>query len=385
MCHTSARTTPGSRSKVLREQALRVQADQLRGGAHAASPSLQALLEKARRVLLIRLRSLGDAVLMTPVPTALKTWRPELHVAVLIEEPLAAIFNHHPAVDEVLCIPPNASLPERLACIVKVRRSRFDLVFNMHSGSTSGLLTAFSGAPLRVAYARARFAAGCNVGVPPSESFWGVSRAHTVRHQLTPLLHLGIRVPEVPRLELHVDLVARRRVREQMAERGLQPGGFVVMQPFSNWITKEWEAARFVELALRLKQLYRVPIFALPGRSERGRLERLLALANGSIEALRDVPIDELLAWIEQCGLIVGNDSGPAHVAAALEKKSVVIFGSADPQVWRPWAGEHQLLTPDFPCIPCAGDRCYEFDSPRCIESITVEQVLEAVARIKPF
>lgn len=335
--------------------------------------------------MLLRLRSLGDAVLMTPVPTALKAWRPALHVAVLIEEPFAAAFRHHSAVDEVVCVQPGATLGERLRCLGQIRRSRFDLVFNLHSGSTAGLLTALSGATLRVAYAKARFAPLCNVRVPPSESFWGKKRVHTVWHQLTPLLHLGIPVPNAPRLELHVDPAARQRVLEEMEERGLGPGGFIVMQPFSNWVTKEWQPARFAELARRLVDLYRVPILTLPAPSENQRLERLLSLADGAIAAVRDVPVDEMMAWIEQCAFLVGNDSGPAHVAAALEKKSVVIFGSADPQVWRPWAGEHQLLLPDFPCIPCAGDRCYEFDSPRCIESITVEQVLEAVARVKPF
>lgn len=348
-------------------------------------PEQQALVGEARRALLIRLRSLGDAVLMTPVPTALKAWRPSLHVAVLIEAPFAAIFRQHPAVDEVIAVPPSSTLAERLRCIVGIRRARFDLVLNMHSGSTAGVLTALSGAPLRVAYARARFASACNVRVPPTQSFWGVPRVHTVRHQLTPLLHIGLPVPQQPRLVLHVDAVARRRVSQQIAERGWQLGRFIVMQPFSNWITKEWEPGRFAELARRLGERHRVPILVLPARSEQQRLERLLALADGSLVALRDVPLDEMMAWIEQCGLVVGNDSGPAHVAAALAKKNVVIFGSADPQVWRPWAGEHQLLLPDFPCIPCAGDRCYEFDSPRCIESITVEQVLEAVARIRPF
>lgn len=322
---------------------------------------------------------------MTPVPTALKAWRPALHVAVLVEEPLAAIFRGHAAVDEVLSIPPNASLGERIACGARIRRGRFDLVFNMHSGSTSGLLTALSGAPTRVAYARARFAALCNVRVPAPETFWGAPRVHTVKHQLTPLRHLGIPVPDQPKLELAVDEVARDRVSEQMRARGLREGGFIVVQPFSNWATKEWQPQRFAALARRLVELYRLPLVLLPGPLEQARLERLLDLAGDAFVALRNVPVDELIAWIAQCALIVGNDSGPAHVAAALGKKSVVIFGSADPQVWRPWAGEHQLLTPDFACVPCAGDRCYEFDSPRCIESITVDQVVGAVARLAPF
>ena len=341
-------------------------------------PRHHSLLRDARRALLIRLRSLGDAVLMTPVPTALKAWRPSLHVAVLIEEPFAAVFRHHPAVDEVLCLPAGAALRERLLCAAALRRSRFELVFNMHSGSTAGLLTALSGATLRVAYARARFAAACQVRVASS-----AEREHTVLHQLRPLAELGIQVPRRPELELHVDPAARGRVAQQLAERGLRRAEYIVMQPFSNWATKEWPAGRFAELARLLRERYRLPILVLAGPSETRRLDRLLALADGSIAALRDVPVDEMIAWIEQCALVVGNDSGPAHVAAALGRPNVVIFGSADPEVWRPWAGPHHLLRPDFPCIPCAGDRCYEFDSPRCVESIAVPQVLEAVERLR--
>jgi ADP-heptose:LPS heptosyltransferase len=337
------------------------------------------VLRDVRRALLIRLRSLGDAVLMTPVPTALKAWRPSLYVAVLIEEPFAAVFRDNPSVDEVVALPQGATPAQRAHCLAQIRRARFDLVFNMHSGSTAGLLTALSGAPLRVTYARARFAAACHVRVPPL-----FRREHTVLHQLRPLAQLGIPIPERPELELHVDPETRKRVAQQLAERRLRPGEYIVMQPFSNWATKEWPPARFAELARLLIERYRLPILVLAGPSETRKLERLLALADGAITAMRDVPVAELIAWIERCALVVGNDSGPAHVAAALGKPNVVIFGSADPEVWRPWAGRHQLLRPDFPCIPCAGDRCYEFDAPRCIESITVEQVRDAVARIAP-
>jgi ADP-heptose:LPS heptosyltransferase len=348
-------------------------------------PRQQALLADARRALLVRLRSLGDAVLMTPVPTVLKAWRSSLHVAVLVEEPFAAVFRHHPAVDEVLTLPQRAGLAQRARCLARVRRGHYDIALNMHSGSTAGLLTALSGAPLRVAYHDARWLAACNVRVPGDERFWGAERVHTVLHQLTPLRHLGIPVPTRPRLELHVDPEARRRVLGRLAEHGLRAGRYIVMQPFSNWITKEWPSERFAALARQLRERYGLPIVVLAGPDEASRLERLLALAEGLVVAQRGVPVDERIAWVEQCGLIVGNDSGSAHAAAALGRPSVVIFGAADPRAWRPWSGEHRALLPDFPCIPCPADRCYEFESPRCVESVTVGQVLGAVAGIAPF
>jgi ADP-heptose:LPS heptosyltransferase len=329
-------------------------------------------------VLLVRLRSLGDSVLMTPVPTALKQWRPSLHVAVLVEEPFGAVFAGHPGVDDVIALPERASVARRARLIADIRRARFDMAFNMHSGSTAGLLTALSGAPVRVAYARARFSWLCNVRLPEAPQ-----RVHTVRHQLALVAALGIPVPESPPLALSADAAAQRRVGEQMAARGLRRGGFIVLQPFSKWPTKEWERARFVDLARWLRDRHGVPILVFPASFERRKLEELLG-ATDDVVGMPDVPLQDLIAWVSECGLFVGHDSGPAHVAAALGKKVVVIFGSADPTVWHPWGG-HELVKPEgFACVGCPGDRCYEFSSPRCIESVTLAEVKHAVERASP-
>ena len=79
------------------------------------------------------------------------------------------------------------------------------------------------------------------------------------------------------------------------------------------------------------------------------------------------------------CSLYVGNDTGSTHMVAAQGKKIVVIFGSSDFKVWYPWNTEHQLIKSDLPCMPCPGYFCLHYDEPRCIRSIPVEPVLEAV------
>jgi heptosyltransferase-3 len=318
-------------------------------------------------------------VLITPLPRALKAWRPGSEVSVLIEEPLGAVFRHHPHVDEVLSVRRGEPALRRLRRILEIRRRRFDIVVNLHSGSTAGLYTALSGAPVRVAYARARFAGLCSVRVPAPPG-----RVHTVNHQLAPLVHLGMPPPADPDLELYLDPAAERRVRAEMDERGLRPGRFILMHPFSDWSTKEWEPARFAELARRLRDAYGVPVVVAAALRETAKLERLGGLAP-EIVGLARVPLEEMMAWTRQCGLFVGNDSGPAHVAAALKKKMVVIFGSADPQVWRPWKAEHRLLSAGLPCIPCGGHRCERFDRPRCLETISVAHVLPAVSELRPF
>jgi ADP-heptose:LPS heptosyltransferase len=86
----------------------------------------------------------------------------------------------------------------------------------------------------------------------------------------------------------------------------------------------------------------------------------------------------ELIALISEARLFIGNDSGPAHIAAATGRPTVTLFGSSDSATWRPWETAHRIVQNSFPCNPCKGDRCYAFSEPRCVLSITPSQVQEA-------
>jgi len=80
--------------------------------------------------------------------------------------------------------------------------------------------------------------------------------------------------------------------------------------------------------------------------------------------------------------MFVGNDAGPAHLAAAAGTPAAIIFGSSSSVHWRPWKVEHRVVQNDLPCNPCKGDRCYAFDKPKCILSISFEQVRDACAAL---
>ncbi|HEY2934784.1 MAG TPA: glycosyltransferase family 9 protein [Acidobacteriota bacterium] len=359
-----------------------------RGSAGATGRISDSRIEQqigqSGNILLVRLRSLGDSVLMTPIPRIVKQWRPGAKVSVLIEEPFAGVFKGNPCVDEVLAIPRCENILRRIRRMAAIRRRKFDLVFNMHSGTTAGLFALASGAAVRVAYASARYARKFNVRVPPSEAFWEAP-IHTVEHQLSPLMHLGIPVPEKIELELHPDGAVLDKIRSRIRDLGLSPEQFLLMHPFATLFTKEWELSRYSQLAGRLRERYGRPVIATAGPAETGKMRRLKEMAGDSVIGLENLELPELIGWISQCGLFIGNDSGPTHVAAALKRKIVVIWGSSDYRAWHPWGVDYQLLRADLPCIPCPGYRCYEFDSPKCIESISVEHVLHAVERMRPF
>ncbi len=90
----------------------------------------------------------------------------------------------------------------------------------------------------------------------------------------------------------------------------------------------------------------------------------------------------QLKNLIAGASLFVGNDSGPAHIAAACNVPTAVIFGSSSSEIWGPWKAPAEVIETQWDCKPCPGDRCYAFDEPRCILSVTADSVLDAVDRL---
>ena len=109
--------------------------------------------------------------------------------------------------------------------------------------------------------------------------------------------------------------------------------------------------------------------------------------AGKKIVRLEGASLGEFAAALDGARIFIGNDSGPAHMAAALGRPVVVIFASSSSVIWGPWplttAGvSSRIVQNHFDCNPCPGDRCYQFARPECILSVTFEQVRSAVQEV---
>src|SRR5206468_9614504 len=112
-------------------------------------------------------------------------------------------------------------------------------------------------------------------------------------------------------------------------------------------------------------------------------LKELKDAAHGPISTFDDLTLPEITALASRARIFVGNDSGIAHVAAAVNTPSVVVFGSSNRDHWRPWTdAPNEIVFEEFQCQPCPGYICAEFGEPRCILSVKAESVLEAIDRI---
>lgn len=338
---------------------------------------LDVVSDAPSRILFTRLRSLGDTVLMTPILTVMKRV-PGWQVGVVIETPYEQMLADNSNVDQLFVIDnlPNKWLA-RLKVMRKIRAFRPTVAVDLHGGTTSALLTALSGASKRVGYLKSRNAYLYNVQIPNSDKVWERQQVHTVEHQLSVLKHMGFPVEPIPSPQVHVGVDDQVSIRKMLAGVGVE-GDFILIHPAATFDTKQWETSKFSSLANRLvEQNHQVVVTAGPG--EEALLKAIQLDCSSEVRVVTPLSIRKFSALCSLCNVYVGNDTGATHIVAALGKKIVVVWGSSDFRVWYPWGTEHKLIRSDLPCIPCPGYFCLHYDEPRCIRSISVEPVFEAV------
>ena len=290
----------------------------------------------ARRVLLVRLRSIGDTVLMTPCLAALKSWRPDIEITVLSEPLAAPLLEDHPHVDHLIVARPG--IAARARAVRRLRRERFDFAFNMHGGTTATFLARLSGARFTVGYKGYRYSRLLSARAPAPDLLLGRARVHSVEQQLALLNWAGVPWPASgPQLSLKVTDQALASCRARLADLGLAERRFACIAPSAALESKRWPPAGFAAVIDHLSRRYNMPsvVIAAPGQEHIAR--EVNERTQSKPHTIAALSLKELTAIIGMSSIFAGNDSGPAHIAAALARPLAVIFGSSDSSVWRPW------------------------------------------------
>lgn len=355
--------------------------------------SLLPSLPSGARILVIRLRSIGDIVLLTPALRLLKQWRPDLSLSVMVESPLHELLAGNPAIDELLDLGAGGGWSETVARVRaarEVRRRRFAVCLNLHGGPTSRWLTRLSGAEWKVGFHHFRATGAYDFLIPDALPILGRPSIHTAELQAFAFFWLGLPRADVPRAFLAVDPRHAAWWRERRVALGLHEGSdYAVIHPTALYPTKQWAPERFARLGDWLESEAGLPCLYSCGPGEGSALNAVERAAGSSIRQrlrrLEGAGLGQFAAVLAGARLFVGNDSGPAHMAAALGRPLVVIFGSSNSAIWGPWPpglASARLVENAFDCKPCPGDRCYRFERPECILSVTLEQVREVVERV---
>lgn len=329
-----------------------------------------------RRVLVVRLRSIGDTVLSTPSLIALRRFLPDAQIDILLEDWVAPLLENFEHIDNVINVGKGDA--ERIKAAWKIRQNRYDVVFNLHGGTTATLLTRASGARYRVGYADYQYSFLYNQKFSTSSEFWNADRTHSAEQQLALLGYAGVPVSDRPRTSLTVSESARRTVANRFAFRT----HYALIHPASLFYTKQWSAENFAAIVDALAGRGYESI-AVASKAERGVLEKVAELSGPSLNIADDLTLPEITALASDAKLFVGNDSGIAHIAAAVNTPTVVIFGSSNRDHWRPWTdAPNEIVFNRFDCQPCPGYECAVYGEPRCILGISVQQVIDAIDKV---
>jgi heptosyltransferase III len=339
---------------------------------------------EVRRVLVVRLRSIGDTVLATPTLHALRRFLPDAQIDLLLEDWVAPLLAGNTDASRIVTVKRGSTLA-RLSLVRELRAARYDVAYNLHGGTTAALLTRASGARFRVGYASYKFSALHNHAAPPASELWRQEKTHSVEQQLALAGWTGVPVTDRPATRLAVTDEADAKIVERLRGTGFfqhasQP--FALFHPAAAFDSKRWDARNFARVAERL-DARGFAIVAVAAPDEREVVRAFSESAQARVVSFNDLTLPEVSALAARARLFVGNDSGIAHIAAAVGTPSVVVFGSSNVAHWRPWSvAPAEVVREEMPCAPCAGYTCGEFAEAQCIRRVTVERVDAAIERV---
>ncbi|HEX2583346.1 MAG TPA: putative lipopolysaccharide heptosyltransferase III [Chlamydiales bacterium] len=339
-------------------------------------------LKGVQKILVVKMRQLGDVLLTGPVFTALKNRLPRAEIDAYIYSESLPMLEGHPAIASFLSYDRNWKkrsfffrLYQELRLLWAIRRRHYDLVINLTEGDRGAIAAKYSGARFRVGFD------------PKGKGLFGKKKLythvvkncpslrHTVERNLDALRRIGI-FPTLEERDLFHSIAPQisERMRERVGE------GFLLIHPTSRWRFKCWpvEKMRALSKAL-LEEGVRLVFTAGPDPIEVQMIQ----------EMTRDLPVcnlagqitlKELSALIQLSSLLLCVDSLPLHLASALKKPVIALFGPTSEITWGPWRNPHaKIVSQNFSCRPCYQDGCGGSKVSDCLATLSVEIVLREV------
>ena len=351
-------------------------------GQDAAQPLAPPRWEwqDVRKVLVVRLRSIGDTVLATPSLFALKRFLPNAQVDILVEDWVAPVLSNHPHVDNVIALE-RGGFMTRARTARELRAANYDVVYNLHGGTTSTFLTRATGARHRVGFKSYQYGQLHNHQAPSPLLLWQQPKTHSVEQQLALLGWTGVPVTDRPRTSLGISPKAAETVEQLLNEAGLSEQNIALIHPAAAFATKQWAVEKFARVVEFLAERGFTSI-AIAAPNEQALLEQLRSATFVNVLTFA-LSLPEVTALAARSQLFVGNDSGIAHIAAAVGTPSVVVFGSSNIAHWRPWnSAPAEVVFEEMPCQPCHGYFCEQFAQPECILRVPIGRVTAAIDRL---
>jgi lipopolysaccharide heptosyltransferase II len=348
------------------------------------------------KILLVRLRQIGDVVFTTPAIRALRERYPGAHITYIVEPAAAAVVEPNPHVDTIIIAPRRDTAAGVWADVLlawRLRRNRYDIAIDFHGGPRAAFLTWSSGAPVRIGYDMTGRAGVYTRRVARSRA---LRARHSVENQWDLLEPLGIDRPAPDRfpIEIPVDADAARSVATRLADCGVGSGEkLVIVHVSAGNAFRRWPVGSFAEVAAAIASYPGTRVIVTSGPSEPEAAARVIADARGRVDASQrdrilspgEFSIAEIRALVDRAALFIGGDSGPVHVAAASRVPIITLYGPTLPERSAPWrpatVPSAAVEVHGLECRPCDQRVCIHGDF-RCLGWIEPRQVIDAAGRL---
>lgn len=333
------------------------------------------------RILILKPSSLGDVVQAVPVLRLLKLHWPDSDIFWWIDSGLAPLLEADPDLAGIVrferrrwALP--ANWPEVWHSVQWMRRQSFDLVIDLQCLLRSGVFAWLANGKLLVGLDEAREGA---------RGFYDIAVRRDSFHTHAVDWYLSVlKVLDVPRHWNFKWLPERPEISSAVKRKwDTASARWIVIQPGARWMNKRWPVENYTRLIRQL--LAARPDFrcAILGSGDDAAAGAALAQADPKrcLDLTGKISLPEMVEWIRLSELMVSNDTGPMHVAAAIGKPLVALFGPTEPRRTGPYGQLQNVLRVDLPCSPCLKQHCTYAKPLECLQAISPEMVFDRVAK----
>jgi ADP-heptose:LPS heptosyltransferase len=336
-----------------------------------------------KKILLIKLRYIGDTINLLPVAANIKKQIPHAHLSVMINTGAEDIFKHSKHIDQLICYDRKemkynkslfAKIKSNLGLFYSIRKEKYDLIIDFSGSDRTALITMLSGAKSRW---------GVNYGSPLSKVCYNhliaadINKMHIVDYQFSALQQIGFAIKD---RKLVIDIPEDIENDVEKLFPFLKHKSFkALIHPGARRVNRRWPPANFARIANLLKKYYSADIILVSAPEERELLDEVGKSIDGDVIKVSHLSLIQLAAFIKKCDLYLGNDTGTSHLAAATGIKIVTLFGPQFPSLWAPYTDQGATVFKNMECVgPCNHIDCI-YDENKCMTSITVDEVWEKI------
>jgi len=326
------------------------------------------------RILIIKLRGIGDVVLSTIVIRNIKLRFPDARIDFLTEKPGKLALTGIEEINDILLLDRNSFI-EKAKLVFHIRKNKYDLILDLFSNPTTAIITFLSGSGLRAGFPYRGRKYAYNLSGPSDRE-----KYHSAELNLKMLEEIKIPVTSK---ELLFSLSAEEKAfaEEYFYKSGISGKRVIGILPSGGWNSKKCPPDKFAELASAVYNKYDAELLILWGPGDLNDAKEIRSALNVKTHFAPESSIKEMAALTALCDCVIANDSGPMHISAALGIPTLALFGPTNPALQGPYGIKNETaILNELGCIICNHTECPK--NKECFRNMPVSLILDKLEKI---